>query len=141
MTEDARVPPIELQLETRADADTAWRTLTEPARVVLWLTDASTPQRVGDAYRLDFGEGSVVRGEILELEWGRVFAHRWAWEGADPAETTVVRWTVEPHDGGSVIRLRHEGWDATGLDAGIRDDHEGYWTGYLEDLRDVLEDA
>jgi uncharacterized protein YndB with AHSA1/START domain len=141
VTEDARVPPIELRVETRADPDTAWRTLTEPARVVLWLTDASTPRRVGEAYRLDFGDGSVVRGEILELVPGRAFAHRWAWEGSDPAEATVVTWTVEAAAGGAVNRSRHDGGAEAGLDAGVRDDHEGYWTGYLEDLRDVLEEA
>ena len=135
MTEDERVPPIELHLET------PWRTLTEPARVVLWLTDASTPHRVGEDYRLDFGEGSVVRGEILELTPGRVFAHRWAWEDGAPGEATVVSWTVEPVDGGAVIRLRHDGWAEAAIDAGVRDDHEGYWSGYLEDLRDVLEEA
>ena len=141
MTEDARVPPIELKVETGADADTAWRTLTEPGRVALWLTDASTPRRVGDSYRLDFGDGSVVRGEILVLEPGRGFAHRWAWEDAPPEEATTVSWTVDRRDAGCVIRLRHDGWDEAGLDAGARDDHEGYWTGYLEDLHDVLEDG
>jgi uncharacterized protein YndB with AHSA1/START domain len=141
VTEDGRVRPIELHVETRADPETAWRTLTDPARVVLWLTDASAPRRVGEPYRLDFGEGSVVRGEILVLDPGRAFAHRWAWEDAPPGEATTVTWTVEPRDGGSVVRLRHDGWDDAGLDAGARDDHEGYWTGYLEDLRDVLEEA
>jgi uncharacterized protein YndB with AHSA1/START domain len=139
--EGARIPPIELDVETHANADLAWRTLTEPARVALWLTDASSPRRVGEAYRLDFGEGSVVRGEILVLEAGRAFAHRWAWQDAAPGESTTVTWTVEPRDDGSIIRLRHDGWDEAGLDAGARDDHEGYWTGYLEDLRDVLEEA
>jgi uncharacterized protein YndB with AHSA1/START domain len=141
VTEGVRVPPIELVMETGADPDTAWRTLTEPARVVLWLTNASSPRRVGDTYRLDFGEGSVVRGEITALEPGHRFAHRWAWDGGEAAEVTLVTWVVEPKLGGSRITLRHDGWDAAGLDAGVRDDHAAYWAGYLEDLRDVLEEA
>ena len=141
MTERVRVPPIELVVDTGANPDTAWRTLTEPARVALWLTDASGPRRVGDTYRLDFGEGSIVRGEVTALEHGRTFAHRWAWDGAEPREVTLVTWSVEPQAGGSRITLRHEGWDEAGLDVSARDDHAAYWAGYLDDLRDVLEEA
>jgi uncharacterized protein YndB with AHSA1/START domain len=141
VTEGVRVPPIELIVDTGADPDTAWHTLTEPARVALWLTEASTPRRVGDRYRLDFGEGSIVRGEILVLEPGHAFAHRWAWDGGEAGEVTLVTWTVAPRAGGSRISLRHDGWDAAGLDASARDDHAAYWAGYLEDLRDVLEEA
>jgi uncharacterized protein YndB with AHSA1/START domain len=141
VTEGVRVPPIELVVDTGADPDTAWRTLTEPARVALWLTEASTPRRVGDSYRLDFGEGSVVRGEILVLEVGRAFAHRWAWDGGEAGEVTLVTWAVSPRAGGSRILLRHDGWDEAGMDPTTRDNHAAYWAGYLEDLRDVLEEA
>ena len=141
MTEGVRVPPIELVVDTGAEPDTAWRTLTEPERVALWLTAASAPRRVGDTYRLDFGEGSIVRGEIVVLDFGRTFAYRWAWDGAEAGEVTLVSWTVEPRDDGSRITLRHDGWDEAGLDVSARDDHAAYWTGYLEDLRDVLEEA
>jgi uncharacterized protein YndB with AHSA1/START domain len=141
VTEGVRVPPIELVVDTGADPDTAWRTLTEPARVALWLTEASTPRRVGDSYRLDFGEGSVVRGEILVLEVGRAFAHRWAWDGGEAGEFTLVTWAVSPRAGGSRILLRHDGWDEAGMDPTTRDNHAAYWAGYLEDLRDVLEEA
>ena len=141
MTEGVRVPPIELVVDTGADPDTAWRTLTEPARVALWLTEASAPRRVGDTYRLDFGEGSIVRGEIVVLDPGQAFAHRWAWDGGEAGEVTLVTWAVSPRAGGSRISLRHDGWDEAGLDATARDDHAAYWAGYLEDLRDVLEEA
>ena len=141
MTEGVRVPPIELVVDTGADPATAWRTLTDPDRVALWLTTASRPQRVGDTYRLDFGEGSIVRGEILVLDAGRAFAHRWAWDGGEAGEVTLVSWTVDGRPGGSRISLRHDGWDEAGLDATARDNHAAYWAGYLEDLRDVLEEA
>jgi uncharacterized protein YndB with AHSA1/START domain len=141
VTERVRVAPIELVVESGADAATAWRTLTDPELVTLWFTDASRLGAVGSRYRLDFGDGTVAGGEVLVLEPGRSFAYAWAWEGAEPGEVTRVTWTVEPHLGGSRVRLRHEGWEEAGLDAGARDDHEGYWTGYLDDLRDVLSEA
>jgi uncharacterized protein YndB with AHSA1/START domain len=141
VTERVRVAPIELVVETGADPATAWRTLTDPELVTLWFTDASGLGGLGTQYRPDFGDGSLVEGEVLALEPGRSFAYAWAWSGAEAGETTRVTWIVEPHLGGSRIRLVHDGWDEAGLDASARDDHEGYWTGYLDDLRDILAEA
>ena len=41
--------------------------------------------------------------------------------------------------GGSRITLRHDGWTEAGADEATRDDHAGYWDGYLDDLADLLE--
>lgn len=141
MTRPAGVPPIDLAVETSADPETAWRTLTVPDRVALWFTEASPVGSVGASYRLDFGDGTVVTGEVLAIEPGRRFAHTWTWEGAETGEVTSVEWTVEPlPGGGSRVRLVHAGWSEEG-DGSARDDHEGYWSGYLDDLRDILEEG
>jgi uncharacterized protein YndB with AHSA1/START domain len=142
VTDRVRVPPIDLAIETPARPDDAWSALTEPARVALWFTEASPVGAVGSAYQLDFGDRSVVTGEVVALEPGRRLAYTWAWADGEAGETTVVTWTVEPlPGGGSRVRLVHDGWDAAGGNATARDDHEGYWTGYLDDLRDVLGEA
>ena len=142
MTDAVRIPPIELAIETGADPETAWLAITEPDRVVLWLTEVTPLGRVGAPYRLDFGDGSVVVGEVLVVERGVRFSHTWAWEDAGPGQATVVTWTIEPAPSGRTrIALRHEGWDEAGDSGASRDDHEAYWSGYLDDLRDVLEEA
>ena len=141
---DARpghLPPIDLEVELPVDAATAWRAVTDPERVMAWFTNASPVGPVGSVYRLDFGDGSVISGEVVDLEPGRRFTHRWRWEGADETETTLVTWTVKPTASGSTVRLVHDGWSEAGLDEAARDDHEGYWAGYLEDLRDLLSGA
>jgi uncharacterized protein YndB with AHSA1/START domain len=136
------LPPIVLEIETPASPAEAWTAITVPERIADWFTDASALGAVGTAYRLDFGDGSVVDGVVTELEPGRRFAYTWAWADAEPGQGTVVSWSVEPLDaGGSRITLVHDGWAAAGLDEGARDDHEGYWIGYLEDLAAVLEEA
>lgn len=136
------IDPIELTLEVSAPPDLAWAFLTEPERVAAWFAEASPIAGIGEPYRLDFGEGSVVEGRVLELDPGRSFAHGWAWIGDAPAQETRVRWTVDPlQTGGSRIRLRHDGWTEVGADEAIRDDHEAYWSGYLDDLADLLEEA
>ena len=136
------VAPIRLVIRTAAPAEVAWAFVTDPERVEQWFTGASPIGAVGEPYVLDFGEGSVVQGASVELEPGSRFAHRWAWLDAEPRQETLVTWVVRPlEDGGSEIELRHEGWDEAGADDAIRDDHEAYWSGYLDDLRDLLEDA
>jgi uncharacterized protein YndB with AHSA1/START domain len=137
----AGVVAIDLTLDTGADADLVWRTLTEPERVELWLADVTPIRGVGSPYRIDFGDGSVVAGEIVVADPGHVLGYTWAWEDAEPGEVTRVTWTLEPRLGGTRIRLVHDGWAEAGLDQAVRDDHEGYWSGYLDDLRDVLDEA
>lgn len=136
------VIPIRLVIQTSALPDVAWAYLTEPDHVAEWLTTASPVGEVGDPYVLDFGEGSVVQGLIVELEPGRRFAHGWAWLDSEPRQETLVTWFVHALDGGgSEVELLHAGWDEAGLDSTIRDDHEAYWSGYLDDLRDLLDEA
>jgi uncharacterized protein YndB with AHSA1/START domain len=132
------LPPIVLTIQTPASPGAAWAALTEPERIADWFTDASPLGGVGDAYRLDFGEGSVVEGVVRHVEPGRTFAHTWIWVDVDPVQETLVTWSVEPADGGARITLTHEGWAEAGLDEAARDDHEAYWSGYLDDLMDIL---
>jgi uncharacterized protein YndB with AHSA1/START domain len=135
------IEPISLAIEVPVPPDVAWAYLTEPARVAEWLTEASPLGDVGAAYRLDFGEGSVVEGTVLELVPGRVFAHGWGWTDAQPRQDTRVRWAVEPVGSAATrITLLHDGWGEAGVDEALRDDHEAYWSGYLDDLRDLLDE-
>ena len=136
------LPPIVLEIVTSASPAEAWAALTEPERIADWFTDASPLGEVGTTYRLDFGGGSVVEGIVTQLVPGHRFAHTWAWADVDPRQETVVSWTVEPSaGGGALVRLVHDGWAEAGVDEAARDDHEGYWSGYLDDLAAILEPA
>jgi uncharacterized protein YndB with AHSA1/START domain len=133
------LPPIILTIDTPASADEAWAALTEPERIAEWFTDASPLGGVGDAYRLDFGDGSVVEGVVTLVESGQRFAHTWVWTDVEPSPETVVTWSIEPiAGGGSRITLTHGGWTEAGVDEATRDDHEAYWSGYLDDLEAIL---
>lgn len=140
MSAEPPITPIDLVLDTAASPADAWTAITDPIEIARWFTDASPLGEPGAAYRLDFGGGSVVLGVVTDLVPGARFAHTWAWADGDGDEdgATLVTWTVDPlADGGARIHLVHDGWgDAGGATA--RDDHEGYWAGYLEDLRHLL---
>jgi uncharacterized protein YndB with AHSA1/START domain len=133
------LPPIVMTIETSASPDEAWAALTEPNRIAEWFTDASPLGEVGDAYRLDFGDGSVVEGVVTRHDPGRTFAHTWAWIDMEQSPETIVSWSIEPTaEGGTRITLTHGGWAEAGVDEATRDDHESYWSGYLDDLQSIL---
>ncbi len=132
------IEPIVIVRETAASAEDTWEALVEPAQVERWFTTANPVSHVGSPYRLDFGD-SAVEGVITELEPGRRLAYTWAWADAEPLQETLVSWTVESMpEGGSRVTLRHEGWAEAGADETARDDHAGYWEGYLDDLAELL---
>jgi len=136
------IDPIILAIETPATPELAWAFISDPELVARWFAEASPLGDVGAPYRIDFGDGSVVEGRLTALEPGRAFAHEWAWLDDAPQRPTLVRWVVEPvTGGGSRIALVHDGWGEAGADDAIRDDHEAYWSGYLDDLSDLLEEA
>ncbi len=133
------LPPIVLAIETPATPADAWAALTEPERIAEWFTQATPLGQVGAPYQLDFGDGTVVKGVVRLVEPGRRFAHTWVWADVEPSQETVVTWSVEPlPHGGARVTLVHDGWAEAGVDDAARDDHEGYWSGYLDDLAAVL---
>ncbi len=132
------IDPIVIVRETAAPPEAAWRALVEPELVERWFTTASPVGNAGDPYRLDFGD-SVVDGVITEIVPGRRFAYTWSWADAEPRQETLVTWEIEAtRGGGSRVILRHGGWSEAGADEVSRDDHAAYWSGYLDDLADLL---
>jgi len=136
------IEPIVLTATTSGSPEATWAALTEPDKVLEWFTAASPVGPVGSRYRLDFGDGSVVDGRIRELVPGRRLAYTWAWADVEPVEETLVSWTIEPLPGGGTrVTLEHGGWTEAGSELTARNDHEGYWDGYLEDLVSVLDEV
>jgi uncharacterized protein YndB with AHSA1/START domain len=130
------IEPITLKAATSGSPAAAWAALTEPTLVVEWFTEASPVGPVGAPYRLDFGDGSVISGRIRALEPGHRLAYSWAWADTEPVEETIVPLP----DGGTEVTLEHAGWTEAGSDESTRNDHAGYWEGYLEDLVAVLDE-
>ena len=137
--EHASVEPILIEIETPVAPDLAWRAVTDPAEVTEWFADVTPIDGIGSPYSIDFGDGSAVEGRIRALDPGRRVAYTWAWAGQEGGPVTLVTWEVEPRtDGGSMVRLTHDGWSEAGADAETRDEHADYWEGYMEELRAML---
>jgi uncharacterized protein YndB with AHSA1/START domain len=133
------ISPIRISGETVATVDAAWAALTEPAQVARWFA-VTTPVAggAGSTYSIDFADGSVIDGVIREIVPHRRLSYTWQWRGHEE-KPTLVTWELAPlADEGCRITLTHEGWQEAGADEALRDDHAGYWEGYLADLLDML---
>ena len=90
----------------------AFALITEPERLRRWKTIASRVDlRAGGEYRFTIVPGHIARGTYREIVPGERIVFGWGWEGDDdlaPDDSTVTV-TLEPADGGTMVRLVHEG--------------------------------
>ncbi|MEW9872805.1 TIGR03086 family metal-binding protein [Arthrobacter sp. HS15c] len=94
------------------DADEAFALITQPERLRRWKTVAARVDlRVGGEYRWTIVPGHHAAGTFQEIEPGKRIVFTWGWESATdlpPGASTVII-TLEPVDGGTSLRLVHEG--------------------------------
>jgi uncharacterized protein (TIGR03086 family) len=93
-------------------AEEAFALITEPDRLRRWQTvSARVDLRAGGGYRWTVVPGHVAAGTYREVEPGRRVVFGWGWEGSldlGPDASTVTV-TLEPTEGGTLVRLVHEG--------------------------------
>ncbi|WP_074711565.1 TIGR03086 family metal-binding protein [Arthrobacter alpinus] len=92
--------------------DEAFALITEPERLRRWKAVAARVDlRVGGGYRWTITPGHSVAGTFKEIEPGKrvVFTWRWEGQGAPVADASTITITLEPADGGTMVRLVHEG--------------------------------
>ncbi len=100
------------------DAEATFTLLTEPDRLRRWKTVAARVDlRAGGDYRFTVTPGHTAAGTFREIEPGRRLVFTWGWEGSTelPPGASTVTVTLEPADGGTLVRLVHEGLNAEQL--------------------------
>lgn len=96
-------------------ADETFALLTEPERLRRWqLVSARMDLRAGGDFRWTVVPGATASGTFVEVEPGKRLVYTWGWEseqadvGPGPGDSTITI-TLEPADGGTTVRLVHEG--------------------------------
>lgn len=89
-----------------------WRALTERDALAEWLMPNDFEPRVGHKFQFRSqampGWRGYVDCEVIEIDPPRRLAYTWL--GDDDWEApTIVRWTLEPQGGGTLLRLEHTG--------------------------------
>jgi uncharacterized protein (TIGR03086 family) len=111
-------------------ADEAFALITQPDRLRRWLAvSARVDLRAGGEFRWTLTPMAVAAGTVLEVDPGRRIVLGFAFEGSADARTDTVTITIEPAEGGTLVRLVHEG---------LPEDHAGGvldgWTHFFERL-------
>jgi uncharacterized protein (TIGR03086 family) len=111
-------------------ADEAFALITQPDRLRRWLAvSARVDLRAGGEFRWTLTPMAVGAGTVIEVDPGRRLVLGFGWEqSAEPGTDTVII-TIEPAEGGTLVRLVHEGLP--------EDQGEGVlegWTHFLERL-------
>jgi uncharacterized protein YndB with AHSA1/START domain len=108
--------PVEVALTIAARPATIFRYFTDPDRFARWMGRSSvldpTP---GGRLAVAYPTGQVAGGRVVAVEPDRRIVFTWGYEGdgqAVPAGSSTVEITLEPVDGGTLVRLRHAGLPA-----------------------------
>jgi uncharacterized protein YndB with AHSA1/START domain len=94
-----------------------WRALTDPALIALWaMRPEGFEPAIGNKFKLvakpQPGWRGWVECEVLEARENTVL--RYSWKGDDDGDTTIVTYTLAPHDGGTRLVFEHTGFRGFG---------------------------
>jgi uncharacterized protein (TIGR03086 family) len=123
---------IEKSVLVPLDADRTFALLTEPERLRRWQTvSARVDLRAGGEFRWTVVPGANAGGTFVEVEPGRRLVYTWGWEGDEALSpgTSTVTVTLEPAEGGTTVRLVHEG-----LTPEQEESHSSGWDHFMERL-------
>ena len=132
---------IERSIKVKVSPDKVFQAITQSADLERWFaTKAETDPRPGGGFtlRFDFSDPShnhVQKGEYSEVVRGKLVRHSWA----NKLGPTTVEWSIAANNGETEVRLTHTGWGSGAEWDAQRDSHDKGWTGFLGNLKAVLE--
>jgi uncharacterized protein YndB with AHSA1/START domain len=128
-------PEIRLERSCGVAADRLWDVLVRPA--LWWGEDILLEPRPGGRFHEPWRDGDGqhhTRGTVLEIAPPRRL--RLSWRDDDWDFGTEVTFEISEAGEGSLLQLRHTGWQAAPEDrrAGLLEDHRGGWAHHLGNL-------
>jgi uncharacterized protein YndB with AHSA1/START domain len=140
---------ISAEIRIAAPPERVFAALTDPQQLPKWwgqegvykIYKSQADVRPGGKWRSEGAgaDGNVfhVEGEYLEVDPPHLLVHTWN-PSYRELPTTVVRWELEAHKGGTLVRLTHSGF-AGHVDAAK--DHSQGWTRVLVWMEAFIEDG
>jgi uncharacterized protein YndB with AHSA1/START domain len=127
---------VERDVIIAAPREVVWACWTDPDRLVRWMGKrAVVDLRPGGELRIEYGNGAVMAGSVLEVGAPERLVFSWGWE--DPAELvrpgeSRVEVSLTEVAGGTRVRVRH-----LGLPPSEADGHAEGWDYFLGRLADA----
>ena len=95
VSSDDGLPRVEFARVLDAAIDIVWALLSTEDGLEKWLAPARVDLRLGGTMDIDFGEGGVSGGEIIDLVPGVALEYRWSFTGEPDS---IVRFELEVVD-------------------------------------------
>lgn len=151
MAEQHQHERIEREIHVEASPDVVFEVITSPDHLKEWWPDEAvlepTPGYEGE---LVFGErgspdAQIPKVTVVDAVPGRLFSFRWVYpedEAASEANSLLVTFTLEPADGGTLLRMVETGWQdkdwtAEQLEADYQD-HVSGWDHFIPRLGEYV---
>ena len=140
---------ISAEIRIAAPPERVFAAITDPRQVPQWwgqqgmykVTNWRNDLRPGGKWRSEGtradGQAFHVEGEYLEVDPPRLLVHTWN-PSYRELPTTTVRWELQEHKGGTLVKLTHSGF-AGHADAAR--DHSQGWTRVLVWMEAFVEDG
>ena len=132
---------IEKTLFLKAPPDHVWKFLTDKNKLALWFHEGEENLVADGTYALvtnSLGkEGSrLCWGNIIEFDPPKKLVHTFTHGELDGVET-ICQWTLIAADGGTVLRLKHSGFELAKDGFKAAADHDVGWDEHFTRLRRV----
>jgi len=113
MTDTTSTRVIEQSTRIAASPSTVWSFWTDPKRLCEWWgVSAEVVAEPGGLFRVDMGDGPIMRGEFVELDPPRRLVFTFGWEHNAPGEalspgSTQVEVRLVADGDDTIVTLRH----------------------------------
>ena len=139
---------IEREVVIAAAPERVWEIITQPEHVGTWFADsAEVDLRPGGTIAFRWEKHGTQYATIETIEPPRYFSYRWnpavAGEKPDKENSTLVEFTLTPHEGHTRLRVVETGFSRLQVTDGKRaeqfeNNSEG-WATQLRDLNEYVE--
>jgi uncharacterized protein YndB with AHSA1/START domain len=133
---------ILLPIFIHASPKKVFAAITDPAILTGWFMDhAALSPRKGGRYSFVWEGGPAHTGKVLEFVAERRVTLSWQWPGQEDLGVTKLKLSVEPKEGGTILRFTHSGFQNHGAWIDLYDGAIRGWTYFMMNLKSVLENG
>ncbi|CAM5405059.1 SRPBCC family protein [Streptomyces aurantiogriseus] len=132
---------VTVERRIAARPETVFSFFTDRDRWLSWMgRDGEFSFEPGGHYRTNVNRDNVAEGRFIEIDPPKRLVFTWGWAEGEmplPAGSTTVEITLEPVDGGTLLRLVHRGLPTPQACAA----HKEGWAHYMDRLATVAADG
>ncbi|MCJ8275376.1 MAG: SRPBCC domain-containing protein [Bdellovibrionales bacterium] len=110
---DNKALSFEKRVEFTVDVNQLWQALTTEEELSRWWNKGvKLEPKVGGQFYEPWGKEQLATGEVLSLKPQEYIEFTWREKTWEPSQKTVCRFEVRKNSSGSVLIVKHSGWES-----------------------------